>query len=382
MAGVNDQQAIIIKRVKGGHAHAHHGGAWKVAYADFVTAMMAFFLLLWLLNATTEEQKSGISNYFSPDSVSQSKSGAGGVLGGTTVSLNGVLSADGGPTIGTPIAAMSMTAGEDTDFEQGGEADAEEQGQAEGETEGSAQGGLGKGNPDKPGRVDNADLDKLLAEREEERFEAAAAALRQAIESVPELAKLSESLLIDQTPEGLRIQLVDQEQYSMFPLGSTEPNEQARKLFAMVAQVVGKMPNRISVSGHTDARPYRSERGYTNWELSSDRANAARRLLSEGGLPVERIALVQGRADTEPLVPDDPMSARNRRISLVLLREAGDKGGPRIAPADAAGTRQATTPAPGSTVPANAPAGIAPAAEPVENRAETPLPSLFGRRPG
>lgn len=167
----------------------------------------------------------------------------------------------------------------------------------------------------------------------------------------------------------------------MFPLGSTEPNEQARKLFAMVAQVVGKMPNRISVSGHTDARPYRSERGYTNWELSSDRANAARRLLSEGGLPVERIALVQGRADTEPLVPEDPMSARNRRISLVLLREAGDKGGPRIAPAEAGGTRQATTPAAGGTVPANAPAGIAPA-EPVENRAETPLPSLFGRRPG
>jgi len=373
MAGANDQQTIIIKRVKGGHAHAHHGGAWKVAYADFVTAMMAFFLLLWLLNATTEEQKSGISNYFSPDAVSQSKSGAGGVLGGTTVSLDGVLTANGGPTFGTPLSAAPMTAGEDSDREQGGEADDEEQGQAEGETEGSARGGLGQANQPLPGRVDNAALDKLLADREEERFEAAAAALRQAIESVPELAKLSESLVIDQTPEGLRIQLVDQEQYSMFPLGSTEPNEHARKLFAMVAQVVGKMPNRISVSGHTDARPYRSERGYTNWELSSDRANAARRLLSEGGLPVERIALVQGRADTEPLVPEDRMSARNRRISLVLLREAADTGGPRIGPAGEVGPRHAETPAP---------TGTPPAAGPPENRAETPMPSLFGRRPG
>lgn len=194
MAGANDQQTIIIRRVKGGHAHAHHGGAWKVAYADFVTAMMAFFLLLWLLSATTEEQKTGISNYFSPDSVSQSKSGAGDVLDGTTVSLNGILAAEGGPTDGSPLPAIAMSAGENAEREQGGEADADARGQVTGETEGTAQGGLGLASQALPGRVDNPDLDRLLAEREEERFEAAAAALRQAIESVPELAKLSESL--------------------------------------------------------------------------------------------------------------------------------------------------------------------------------------------
>jgi chemotaxis protein MotB len=146
--------------------------------------------------------------------------------------------------------------------------------------------------------------------------------LRQAIESIPELAQLKDSLLIDQTPEGLRIQIADQEGTSMFPLGSAEPNPSMQRLISLVGAVIEKLPNRISVSGHTDDRQYRSVNGYTNWELSADRANAARRMLAESGLIAGRVALVQGRAATEPLLPDDPLSARNRRISIVLLREA------------------------------------------------------------
>ena len=160
-----------------------------------------------------------------------------------------------------------------------------------------------------------------MAAREQAQFDAAADALRQAIEAIPELAQLQDSLLIEQTPEGLRIQLVDQAGYSMFAIGSAHPNAQTHRLVKLVSRVVAQLPNKISISGHTDSRGYRNPNGYSNWELSSDRANAARRLLIDSGLGADRVALVQGRADTDPLLPDAPESERNRRISIVLLRE-------------------------------------------------------------
>jgi flagellar motor protein MotB len=168
---------------------------------------------------------------------------------------------------------------------------------------------------------DSRDRENALAEREQAQFDAAAEALRQAIEAVPELAQIQDTLIVEQTPAGLRIQLVDQAGYSMFALGSAQPNEQTRRLVQLVSRVVTQMDNKISISGHTDSRPYRAANGYTNWELSSDRANAARRLLIESGLGANRIALVQGRADTDPLLPTEPESEQNRRISIVLLRE-------------------------------------------------------------
>ena len=291
-------QPIIIKKVKKG-GHGHHGGAWKVAYADFVTAMMAFFLLLWLLNATTEEQKRGIADYFTPAAVSASQSGSGGVLGGTVISLDGVLTANGGPSEGASTPENPVHAAE----ESAGDPDAEAV-RAD------------------PTEMTEQQLAEEKARREQEQFEQAAETLKQAIESIPELAQLKDSLLIDQTPEGLRIQLADQEGTSMFPLGSSAPNENMQRLIGLVTAVVEKLPNRISVSGHTDDLPYRTTNGYTNWELSADRANAARRLLVGTGLGPDRVALVQGRAATEPLLPEDTGSPRNRRISIVLLREA------------------------------------------------------------
>jgi chemotaxis protein MotB len=301
MTDANIEQPIIVKKVKKG-GHGHHGGAWKVAYADFVTAMMAFFLLLWLLNATTEEQKSGLADYFSPASVSNPNSGSGGVLGGTTISVDGNQTSSGGPSEGGATLPIppSATKPVETESEEPAEEDPE---------------------PQTAEEVDEESVAELLARREQEQFEAAEEALLEAIESVPALEALQDSLLIEQTPEGLRIQLIDQSGLSMFASGSAQPNEQLVQLIGLVTQVVTQMPNKLSISGHTDSVPFRTDNGYTNWELSSDRANAARRLLVDGGLAQDRVANVQGRSATEPLLLEDTIHPSNRRISIVLLRE-------------------------------------------------------------
>lgn len=283
----NDEKApiIIIKKVKkisGGH----HGGAWKVAYADFVTAMMAFFLLLWLLNVTTDEQKEMISSYFAPTDarVSQTTSGAGGVMGGTTMNPDGAMTEN------------SATATENT----GTAAEREES-------------------------IESASDERLQREmerRDEKAFKETEQKLKQAIEDSPELKDLAQNLLIDMTPEGLRIQIVDQEGKPMFESGSARPLPPAEKLLGVVAKAVIGLPNKISVRGHTDSKQYGNDRGYTNWELSADRANASRRVMLAQNLPVERIENVQGKADREPLDKNNPEAPKNRRISIILLKQS------------------------------------------------------------
>jgi len=283
---------IVIKKIKKG-GHGHHGGAWKVAYADFVTAMMAFFLLLWLLNSTTQEQKKGISDYFSPTTVSKSKSGAGGLLGGVTVS--------------SPSAQVSRTSPPGVTINLKPTAN-------EGEGE----------NDDSKSELSQQDVDELIAEREEELFKEKEQELREVIDKDPELKQLAKNLLIDQTPKGLCIQIIDQDGQPMFPTGSARMVERFKKLVHQVTKVVLSMPNKLSISGHTDAMPFRAaQAGYGNWELSSDRAHASRREILQAGMPAARISKVVGRAETEPLTPDNPNDAQNRRISIVLLREAG-----------------------------------------------------------
>ena len=165
------------------------------------------------------------------------------------------------------------------------------------------------------------ELNEALAEREQRQFEAAEAELRQAMQDVPELADLSDSLIIDQTPEGLRIQIVDQERLSMFPIGSAEMFDRTAQLIGLVSQAIADLPNDVSVKGHTDSTPFVSGSSSDNWELSTDRANASRRALIDGGLSRDRISDVVGKADTDHLFPDEPDSPRNRRISIILLRE-------------------------------------------------------------
>jgi chemotaxis protein MotB len=291
----NSNRPIVIKKVKKVIGGGHHGGAWKVAYADFVTAMMAFFLLMWLINTTSPEQKRGIADYFAPASVSRSTQGSDGLLGGTAFQKDGARSSGSNRKIDQALAdenRRSRSAG-------GGATDAETGG----------------------GSESDAAVASAMALRESAEFASAEASLRQALQDMPDFAELSKNLIMDQTPEGLRIQIVDQEGRAMFNGASPDPLPRAQRLLETVSKIIEELPNRISISGHTDTTsPPRA--GYTNWDLSSDRANAARRILEAQGVDNDRIFQVTGKASSEPLYPDDPDQPANRRISIVLLREA------------------------------------------------------------
>ncbi len=326
MAGEEDvAPIIIIKRVKKGGHGGHHGGAWKVAYADFVTAMMAFFLLLWLLNATTDEQKQGLADYFSPASISKSTSGSGGAMGGHSMeSESGGMPSDA--DIGVTVSPES-----DSDEDAEGEAEAEAKAKADEEQPGPAsdrrRGEDAKASedakaPEDAKALEAEELRRILAEKEAEQFAEAEEALRKAILGAPGLEGLEQSMMIDRTEEGLRIQIVDQAGKSMFPLGSDDMYDHTRKLMELVVEAIRDLPQQIAIKGYTDASPYVAGNGYTNWELSSDRANASRRALLQAGLTSDRIASVSGRADQDLLLPEDPFSPNNRRISITLLREA------------------------------------------------------------
>ena len=286
----NDERPIIIKKVKKA-GHGHHGGAWKIAYADFVTAMMAFFLLLWLVSATTEEQRLGIADYFAPTVASESLSGAGSVLSGRSVSEDGAQSS-GSVMVSIPNTPPQMAKPNDST----GEA--------------------------KTKTAESEMADKLVAEQEQALFLEAEQELRDALASRPDLKDLADHIVIDQTPEGLRIQIVDREGQSSFRVGSAELTPAGRRLIKAVARVIGRLPNRISVFGHTDANPFHGANGETNWELSAQRANASRRVLLANGLSEDRIFQVTGKAATEPLLPDNPYRPANRRITILLMREA------------------------------------------------------------
>ena len=332
----SEAPVIIIKRVKKVQHGGHHGGAWKVAYADFVTAMMAFFLLLWLLNVTTDEQRRGLADYFTPSSVSRSASGSGGVMGGVSMALEGARRTEN-MRVGVP-KPMSST-------------DDENQEISEDEDQDPSRAGSGNAGQTDKENLTEEELNELLAQREEKMFAAAEKALRDAIAGTPELSRLADSLVIDQTAEGLRIQIIDQERFTMFPLGSSDMYGHTKKMLEQIAKVIVNLPNKVAVTGHTDATPYTKSSRYSNWELSTDRALASRRALVEYGLDAGRITRVVGKAAGELLVPEDPTSPRNRRISMVLLREA------RL-PLKA---RKPTPEKPASTAPAAIPGRTAPA---------------------
>jgi len=291
----SSDRPILIKKVKKVVAGGHHGGAWKVAYADFVTAMMAFFLLMWLINTTSPQQKRGIADYFAPASVSQSTSGSGGILAGTALGDDGAKANGSQATIEqlAPTAPPS--------------------------TRNDGQSTKGGGAADLNTASDQA-LRDALQKRDDAAFESAAQSLRQAMQNMPELAELSKQILIDQTPEGLRIQLVDQEGRSMFETGSTKPNDRARLLLQAVAKIVQRLPNRITISGHTSANANGSKSA-GDWQLSSARADASRQVMEAAGVDPDRIYQVAGKAASDPLFPDDPTLPGNRRIAIVLLRD-------------------------------------------------------------
>ncbi len=308
---------IIVKKVKKGGHGGHHGGAWKVAYADFVTAMMAFFLLMWLINATTEEQKKGIAEYFSPvpGAVGETTGGQGFFKGESVTSDGPMTNANAPVTVTIPIPTTSFKE-DKTEGDQDKKAEPDNKGQADNSSQSSTN------KDDQSANTDPEQAAKVLADLEDKQFKDAANLLRQAIQKIPDLKDLAENLIIDNTPEGLRIQIVDQEKLAMFPRGSTLMTDKAKLLMQQVAMVIEKMPEKIAISGHTDSTQYATGgKTYDNWDLSTDRANASRRALIESGLAPERIVNLAGKADMQPLDKDDPSSPRNRRISITLLRD-------------------------------------------------------------
>jgi chemotaxis protein MotB len=277
-------QPIIVKKIKKG-GHAAHGGAWKIAYADFVTAMMAFFLLMWLLGSTSEGDKKGIADYFnSPLKVSM----AGG-----------------------------SGSGDSSHVIKGGGQDLTR-----------STGQVKRGDVESQRRSVN-----LMALRaEQRRAEAARLAdlmqrVRDQIAANPALAPYSSQIRIEMTADGLRIQIVDASNRPMFESGSAVVQPHMRDILRSIGSVLAEVPNRITLEGHTDAAAFAGEqRGYSNWELSADRANASRRELTAGGLPVDRMLRVQGLADSRPFSEGDPRSPANRRISIIVMnRDAEDR---------------------------------------------------------
>jgi chemotaxis protein MotB len=293
--------AVVIKRIKKGGHGGHHGGAWKVAYADFVTAMMAFFLLMWLINTTTPEQKRGIADYFAPQSIAETVSGAGGVLGGKVMGEDSA-KAGGAASVfqkSSPASPANPTKSNENGAPHGGSATDQSSASASGAADGQG-----------------------TASAQDGDFAHAAEAIHQAIADNPDIANLSKQVMIDNTPQGLRIQLVDQDGRPMFQAGTSEPMAYTKRLLGEIGKIIDSLPNRVSISGHTESTAFEGPNGMTNWELSSARANAARSLLAAGGLDQDRIYEVAGKAGSEPLLPEDPNASANRRLSIVLLREA------------------------------------------------------------
>ncbi len=235
---MDEARPIIIVKKKAGHA-GHHGGAWKVAYADFVTAMMALFIVLWLLN-TSKPVREAIAGYF------RDPAGTAGKLGTSTA----------GPGAQVVVA--------------------------------------------------KDDMSKLKEE------------IEKAISHMPNFDKLKDQIEIKVTPEGLRIELLESAKGTFFDLGSPKPNQNGEELLDLLAGELGKLPNKISIEGHTDSKPYSGKRNYGNWELSTDRANSARRLMQQQGLGEKQIAQVRGFADQLLRKPDNPFDPSNRRISLIV----------------------------------------------------------------
>ena len=297
--------SVVIKRIKKGGHGGHHGGAWKVAYADFVTAMMAFFLLMWLINTTTPEQKRGIADYFAAQNISKSSSGAGGVLAGK------VFGEDGARAGGAMSAINKMTP-------------PKPQEESRSSTAGQAKGGSTdtQGTATQSQEKSDDKMERQLPSEQHRLFEQAQISLRQAMQQMPDIAELSRNIIMSETPEGLNIQLVDETGQAMFQPGSAALYPRTRILLQQVAKIVDRLPNRISIIGHTDAAKFEGPGGVTNWELSAARANSARAVLAAEGIDSDRIFQVSGKAGSDPLLPDDPYASANRRISILLMSEA------------------------------------------------------------
>jgi chemotaxis protein MotB len=253
------QPIIIVKKNRGGHA-GHHGGAWKVAYADFVTAMMAFFLVMWLVGASPDVKKS-VAGYFREPGVFDFERSTGMMAGG----MSGI-------------------------------------------DEGRA-----------PETAQQPDAAALTMERQ--KMEKAAASIRDSLAETGGLEQLRDQVEFSVTAEGLRIELIEKDASSFFDSGSAVLRGESVRILSIIGRELGKMTNDIVVEGHTDSRPFSSGQAYSNWELSADRANAARRIMEDAGLPPGHVKAIRGFADTILRTPEEPLNPRNRRVSIVVQND-------------------------------------------------------------
>ena len=278
-AGSNQPPIIVRKIIMEQHA-GHHGGAWKVAYADFVTAMMAFFLLMWLLGATDEKQRKGLADYFAPTLVHMREKSAGsdGLFGGDSLT-----SKDNYPHVAAQTGSKSITIPRDATGTQ--------------DDKGKSSRSVKK--------IDAKEFEKRLLEQ---------------LKKDPEKLALLKNIRFTDTEEGLRIDLIDEADFSMFALATDSLNPKARILIGEVAKIIDAVEELLVIRGHTDSLPYASGKSMNNWLLSSARAEATRKEMVLQGISHSRIARIEGVADTEPYNPQDRMDDRNRRISITLKR--------------------------------------------------------------
>lgn len=293
--GSNQPPKVIVKKVMVEAHGGHHGGAWKVAYADFVTAMMAFFLLLWLLGATTEKQRKALADYFTPTLIEYRENSAGsdGLLGGSSL-----IDKDNYPHKAAQLGtrAMSVPIG--------------------------AEGGDNAGTGEK-GAIKSA---RQVVEAEDRRnFEKLKAEVTAQMQVNRAFTRLRKNIRFVPTREGLRIDLIDDADFSMFALGTTALEPAAAALIGTIAKSVAPMGNQLSVRGHTDNVPYGDPRTMNNWMLSSGRAEATRRKLNADGVADRRFDRIEGVADREPFIAANPADPRNRRVSITLLYRRGDR---------------------------------------------------------
>jgi chemotaxis protein MotB len=323
----NQRPIIIVKRKKKG-IEGHHGGAWKVAYADFVTAMMAFFLVMWLVTAVSKDQRAAIFEYFKNPSMESGKSvkaapGQMGPGGASTSPIN-----LGGGLDALRSAAKVHDIGATTQIVRQ------------------------EATPQQTKEQTDAQAREQVTEAEHKKLETLMEELKEAVSKSQALEPFKDQLLLDITPEGIRIQIVDAQNRPMFDVGSARLRDYTQSILHELTPYLSSVPNRISITGHTDARPYPGQGGYSNWELSADRANAARRALVGSGLPDEKIARVVGLSSSVLFDRNDPQSPINRRISIVIMTKQAE--------ADALKTDVAN-------------AMPAPRAEPVSSPASPPL---------
>jgi len=285
--GANEPPKVIVKKVYIEGGGGHHGGAWKVAYADFVTAMMAFFLLMWLLGATTEKQRKALADYFAPTLIElrQNSAGSNGLFGGESI-----VDRDNYPHKAAQLGTKAMT------------------------VPAGARGGDNAGT----GTKGSLRSESRLAEEDKGNFAAIKRQLEKRMQSDKRLSGISKQVRFTRTKDGLQIDLVDGPDFSMFELGTTMLVPRASELVGEIGRSIAELDNPVTVRGHTDSIPYGDPKLMNNWMLSTGRAEATRRRLGASGVTEARYERIEGVADRIPLIEDNPADPRNRRVSITL----------------------------------------------------------------